>query len=235
MTGEHVMDAGRKPFEETLELYKANNIQYFAAGYNYDESHTAQIVELGNLKLAFLGFNFVPPYSYGASKTSSGNSQYTTAIMQADIAKAQYDLKADFIFVDMQWTTEYSQHTTQNQIVAANATLNAGADIITGLNPIYPQGYDHYGNKIIFYALGNTLYEPYNEASRSAIMVRHIFHGKKYLGFELIPTYINEDFQTVLAEDERKDTIIKDIRKKSNLHFLDDFENTNITENTITN
>jgi len=221
MTGEHIMDAGRTPFEKTLKLYQANNIKYFAAGYNYNEAHTAQIMDLGNLKIAFLGFNFVPPYSYGAGKTYSGNSQYTKAIMEADIAKAQYELKADFIFVDMQWTTELSQTTTPNQIKVAKATLDAGANIITGLNPIYTQGYDHFGNKIVFYALGNTLYEPYNEASRSAIMVRHIFYDKTYLGFEIIPTYINNDFQTVLADGERKATILNNVMKKSNLYFLD--------------
>jgi hypothetical protein len=220
LTGESIMDAGRKSFEQTLEFYKANDIKYFAGGYNYEEAHTAEIIKLGDLKVAFLGYNFIPPYSYGATKNSSGNSQYTTAIMQADMEKAKYELKADFLFVDMQWSTELSKFTTQAQITNAKNTLAAGADIITGLNPIYTQGYDHYGDKVVFYALGNTMFEPYNEESRSAIMVRHLFHQDKYLGFELIPTYINTDFQTVLAEDERKDTIIKEVSKKSNLYYI---------------
>lgn len=220
VTANHELDKGRAAFESTLDLYNANGITYFGGGKDFNDAHTPKIIEINGIKIALLGYNFIPPFSYYSDQGISGTAQpdqnffRDKVFMLQDIAKAK--TMADFVILDMQWGEEYTHEPTQIQQEYGRAAIDAGANIINGVHPHYVQGLEYYKEGIIFYGLGNTLFDQLREDPlREAILVKHIFYGDKYLGYEMIPTVTEYNLQTVLAAGERKDRILNTIYQYS--------------------
>lgn len=220
VTANHELDQGRPAFESTLDLYTQHEIIYFGGGKDFDDAHTPKVVEFNGIKVAFLGYNFIPPYTYYSGRGFSGTAQPDQYVngdkifMIEDIAKAKE--LADFIIIDMQWGDEYTHEPNIVQQEYGRAAIDAGANIINGVHPHYVQGLEYYKNGVIFYGLGNTLFDQLREdALRESVLAKHIFYKGKYMGYDLIPVVTEYNLQTVLAGDDRKDKILNTIYQYS--------------------
>ncbi len=216
LTGNHILDYGLQNFYNTLNLYKQHNIKYFGGGKNYKDAHTPAILKIGNTKVAFLGYNFIPPYTYYATAYKGGSAQYSPEILKHDISEAKK--KADFVFIDMQWGNEYQHTHLPIQEYYGHLAIDDGATIVTGVHPHYTQGIEYYKNGIIFYSIGNFLFDQLHQnETREGVIVRHIFYGDKYLGYQLIPTRIANNLQVNVAPDNRKNVILNTIYQFSKI------------------
>jgi poly-gamma-glutamate synthesis protein (capsule biosynthesis protein) len=221
LSGNHIIDYGRPAFEETLKMYEKEEIKYFGGGVDYDTSHSPTIIEIGDFKIAFLGYNLIGPQPYFSKVNLSGNSGANlypgdAQLIRENVAKAKAE--ADFVIVDMQWGRANTYDHDEIQEEYGRIAIEAGADIVNGVHPTYVQGIDYYKEGLIFYGLGSFLFdEGANEAARQGTMVRQIFYDGEYLGFELIPTYITQDSQTEIANTEMRQTILENIFDRSTL------------------
>ncbi len=70
--------------------------------------------------------------------------------------------KVDYLIVTIHWGYEY-QHTASfgNQIEPGRAFIDAGADMVIGHHPHVVQNFEIYKNKLIFYSLGNFVFDQY--------------------------------------------------------------------------
>jgi poly-gamma-glutamate synthesis protein (capsule biosynthesis protein) len=95
------------------------------------------------------------------------------------------------------------------QIEYGHAAIDAGASIVTGVHPHWVQSVESYHGGLIFYGLGNFIFDQlWSQETREGIMVKHTFYGKTYLGYELIPTYLSNDLIITLAEGEEASRIL---------------------------
>lgn len=70
--------------------------------------------------------------------------------------------KVDFIVVSPHWGVEYQHQPNYNlQVVPARKFIDAGADIIIGHHPHVVQSFEVYNDKMIFYSLGNFVFDQY--------------------------------------------------------------------------
>ncbi|MCB9790774.1 CapA family protein [Candidatus Nomurabacteria bacterium] len=223
LTGNHIRDYGTQALLDTLDLFTKNNLVYFGGGKDFDDAHTPKVIKVNGIKIAFVGFNFIPPADYYATATLPGNAapnQYGNdkKYLNEDIEKAKSE--ADFVIVDMQWGQEYINYAIPEQQEYGRAAIDAGADIINGVHPHTVQGIEYYKKGVIFYGLGNVLFDQtQGDYVREGIMVRHVFYGKKYIGYETIATYIPQDLQTELADDSRRDSILDTIYQNSEINI----------------
>ncbi|MFA6918367.1 MAG: CapA family protein [Candidatus Gracilibacteria bacterium] len=70
--------------------------------------------------------------------------------------------KVDYLIVSIHWGYEY-KHTPNNylQVNFAHALVDAGADFIIGHHPHVVQSFEKYNGKMIFYSLGNFVFDQY--------------------------------------------------------------------------
>ncbi|MCK9368389.1 CapA family protein [Candidatus Dojkabacteria bacterium] len=213
LTGNHILDFGLASFHETLTWYTKNNIQYFGGGVNSKDSHTPRVVTKNGIKFAFIGFNFIPPYSYYSTSTKAGNNNVSLNIMKNDISKAKKI--ADVIIVDMQFGNEQDTKPDKNTKENARYAIAQGAEIVLGVNGYIPQGFEIANNKGIFYSLGGFI----NAKATKGMLVKHIFYGKKYIGFELLPLSFSSNLTIGLAEGSIKDTMTSTVFNKSTINY----------------
>ena len=213
VTGNHILDFVLTSFKETLTWYTKNGIQYFGGGTNSTDSHTPRVITKNGIKFAFVGFNFIPPYSYYSTSTKAGNNNVSLNLMKSDIAKAKK--LADIVIVDMQWGSELDKTPDKNTKDNARYAIAQGANIVEGVNAYTPQAVEVSDNHAIFYSLGGFI----NAQAKQGMLVRHIFYQKKYVGFELLPLSFDKELSIGLAEGSIKDTMLRTVFNKSTINY----------------
>lgn len=110
----------------------------------------------------------------------------------AAIAKAKE--QNAFTIVYPHWGDEYNLGTTSLQTKLAHAFIDAGADAVVGAHPHVIEPVEQYNGKIIFYSLGNFIFDQkWNEDVRRGFAV-NISLTKREATYTLIP-YLITDLQ----------------------------------------
>ena len=152
----HIMDAGPYGIESTLNIAKELNVQTIGAGMNINEARKPVIIdEAGGIGLFGVG--------------------YQRACRKADIDKPGCYSWSDLDAI--QDTINEIKSKCRWCIVVAHAGeeftplpspytreryhkyLEMGADIVVGHHPHVPMNYETVGDKIIFYSLGNFIFD----------------------------------------------------------------------------
>lgn len=154
----HVWDWSREAFLQSLELLEQKGIDYIGAGRNYDESHTAKIIERNGIKVAYLGYTNLLPYSLRQTDSVPSVAGIDMEQMAIDISNAK-ESGADIVVASFHWGEEYD--TTHNNLeeVIAKAVIDAGVDLVIGHHPHVVQEVEVYNGGVIAYSLGNLIFD----------------------------------------------------------------------------
>ena len=142
------------------------------------------IFDLGDLKIAFLGYD-LSPGAVGARENSPGVAKAMHAWIIKDLEKAKE--KADFVVVSFHWGIEYQDFPTEYQKSLAHMAIDCGADIVVGHHPHTFQGIELYKGKLIAYSLGNFVFDQRDLKNNQSILLRVTFNRERLLKAEIIP------------------------------------------------
>ncbi|KKR06148.1 MAG: hypothetical protein UT34_C0001G0188 [candidate division WS6 bacterium GW2011_GWF2_39_15] len=209
VNGNHIMDISYSSYIDTLNWYKANGLEYYAGGLNSSDACTPRIVTANGLKFAFIGFNFLYPFSYYATKTTAGSANVDLNIMKETISKARKT--SNIVIMDMGWGYEYQSNLLNYQTEFAQKALDYGADIVIGTNSRVFQKTKIGDDKSIFYGLGAFLPQTY-KSSLSAIY-RLTFYNGKPVNTTVFPITLTGN-TVELASGSQSDTILKALYKQ---------------------
>ncbi len=194
LTGNHILDYGDEAFISTLELYENAGMKYFGGGRNAADAYSPATYEINGTKVAFLGYNEIPPATSYADENSPGSAYLDKNRMIADIKSAKES--NDIVIVDMQWGAEYEREPSARQLEYGHAAVDAGADIVQGVHPHWVKPVEFYKNGVIFYSLGNFWFDQmWSTETREGIIVKHNFYDGAYMGFKIIPVMTFENAQ----------------------------------------
>jgi len=184
LANNHSYDYGKKAFEQTLEVLNKNNIKVIGAGKNVTEARMPAIFDLGNLKIAFLGYD-LSPGAFPAGQDHPGVAKARHAWIIQDLEKAKE--AADFVIVSFHWGIEYQDFPTEYQKSLAHMAIDCGADIVVGHHPHTFQGIEIYKGKLIAYSLGNFVFDQRDLKNNQSIILKVTFEDKRLLRAEIIP------------------------------------------------
>jgi poly-gamma-glutamate synthesis protein (capsule biosynthesis protein) len=152
----HIMDAGAYGIESTLKIANENGVQTIGAGMNIDEARKPVVLnEAGGIGMFGVG--------------------YQRACRKADVDKPGCYSWSDLD--EIQKSIDEIKKTCRWCIVVAHAGeeftplpspytreryhkyLEMGADIVVAHHPHVPMNYETVGDKVIFYSLGNFIFD----------------------------------------------------------------------------
>jgi poly-gamma-glutamate synthesis protein (capsule biosynthesis protein) len=199
LANNHTLNQGKKGIIDTIDILKDNNIAFCGAGLDEEGARQAAIVEKKGIKFAFLC------YAYPDDASTTQNER--AGIVNMDEEKMANDIKqnknlADVIIVIMHAGTEYVTEPNWQQKDFARAAIDAGADIVVGHHPHWPQSFEFYQEKPIIYSLGNLIFDQmWSNETRQGLFLKITWQkGIKELKF--IPIKIYDYGQPRLMEDE---------------------------------
>jgi poly-gamma-glutamate synthesis protein (capsule biosynthesis protein) len=86
---------------------------------------------------------------------------------------------------------EYSPKSNAQQVAFARAAIDAGARVVVGHHPHVTQPWERYGQGVIFYSLGNLVFDQFQrvETQRGAL-ADIVFEGPRLARASLLPVDI---------------------------------------------
>lgn len=221
LANNHSYDYGKKAFEQTLELLNKNNIKVIGAGKNVTQARMPAIFDLGDLKIAFLGYD-LSPGAVSARENSPGVAKAMNAWIIKDLEKVKES--ADFVVVSFHWGIEYRDFPTEYQKSLAHMAIDNGADIVVGHHPHAFQGIELYKGKLIAYSLGNFVFDQKDLKNNQSIILKITFSSEKLLRVEIIPIELVTFARSPkIAEGEMAQEILDRLRIDSSI-FGTEFE-----------
>jgi poly-gamma-glutamate synthesis protein (capsule biosynthesis protein) len=141
LANNHALDFGSSGYTETVENLDAVHIGSFGSPYN--DTRVALGIGIKDKRLCLLGYHslFKSDYSMIVSK----------------IISIRY--ACDHIIVFAHWGEEYHHNPIAQQVQAAHAFIDAGADVVIGGHPHVVEPLEIYNNHAIFYSLGNFVFD----------------------------------------------------------------------------
>src|SRR3989338_425418 len=189
----HSMNQGVYGVTYTIEWLSDHGMFPVGGGVDFSDAHAGEMFQDGGTGdlVGFLA------YSYTGYNDIFGAANPVIAEMNIEqLTRDVTDMKtrADIVVVSMHAGVEYVTQPNDQQMEFAHAAIDAGADLVIGHHPHWPQIYEPYQDGFIFYSLGNFVFEHW-EVSR----------------LELMPVLIENSSTPRLANEDEKTRILSHI------------------------
>ncbi len=148
----------------------------------------------------------------------SVNVTYPNNCSNAEIAKWIEETKfynPETLFVVLvHWGTEYQTVSSKSQQALAHAMIDAGADLVIGGHPHVVEEVEKYNNKLIFYSLGNFIFDQYfSKETQEGLGVGVEIYPDKQV-YSLYPIK-NKLAQPQLMDEEEKTAFLESLADNS--------------------
>ncbi len=155
----HAFDYGRLALEDTFLRLKEAGIDYVGGGFS-NSIFQPLIKETNGVKIAFLAFTNLCPDSWKATETKSG----IDCVSKRDFENIKNIIQetkksVDILIISLHSGEEYVLEPNQFQMEFSEMIIDSGADLVIGHHPHVVQKNEKYNNGLIFYSLGNFVFD----------------------------------------------------------------------------
>ena len=183
----HIRDAGAEALRETFELFKSENIHYVGGGLTKSEAERPLFIECKGVKLGILAF------AQKENQIADDNTPGAAELVADKVLKAAEKLlvECDVPIVIMHEGYEFMDFPRIQFMELCRKLAKLGIKLVIGHHSHVPQGMEKIDNSLIFYSLGNFLFdqphfEPYSWSRRSFVPAV-TFKGVEISSLELRP------------------------------------------------
>ncbi|GAB4163682.1 MAG: hypothetical protein Fur0021_38990 [Candidatus Promineifilaceae bacterium] len=210
LANNHAMDYGAAALQQGIGLLQAQGIGVVGAGDNRATAHAPLILSCHGLRLAFLGYVNVPvewngfdTRSWAATDNTPGLAWGEPAVIAADVTAARQ--QADLVIVMLHSGYEYQVQPSEPQRAAAQAAIQAGAQLVIGHHAHVLQGVQFLPAGVIAYGLGNFAFEI--DGPPETVILRVWLDGQGVKMLEFVPAIVQFGGAPRLATPEEAQTI----------------------------
>jgi poly-gamma-glutamate synthesis protein (capsule biosynthesis protein) len=208
----HIYDFGVEGVETTIRELADAGLPFIGIGQNADEAARPAIVRSRTgITFGFLGYTT-------SSNTLNPKHKYVACFphfnrMSEDIRALKE--KVDVIVVSCHTGSQYNPYPAPETRQLAYAAIDSGAMVFLGHHPHVSQGWERIGKGIAIYSLGDFVTPVHTEQTRRTFFVRIKIADSEVREHQIVPCYITDDCQTVLAEGKLHKEIANHIERLS--------------------
>ena len=195
LANNHMMDFEEQGLVDTIDQFENADMDYVGVGSNITKAkENINYQDVKGVRVATLGFTDVYGKDAVAKNNQAGllNSNPDLLFEMIGNAKDAKKGNADLVVVNMHWGQEYATSATGRQTELAKAVIDAGADIIIGHHPHVVQSFDMYKDGIIFYSLGNFIFDQGWTRTKDSAMVQYHLNENGQATIDVVPLLIKE-------------------------------------------
>jgi poly-gamma-glutamate capsule biosynthesis protein CapA/YwtB (metallophosphatase superfamily) len=193
----HARDCGAYGVEFNLSWLHRHGILTVGSASTPEAAHLGTVIERHGERFGFLAYTF-----------DQSNGNYTDVdprIAVMDIPTMQLDVarllqNAGVAIVSMHAGTEYQPRPNSRQIEFAHAAIDAGARVVVGHHPHVTQPWERSGDGVIFYSLGNLVFDQFQRAeTQRGALAEVVFSGKTLESAAVLPVVIVETIPRLVS------------------------------------
>lgn len=198
LANNHLMDYMDKGVMDTVEAFNKNELPFVGGGLDLAEASQIDYQEVNGVTIATLGFTDAYVKDSDALESSPGVLLADPEIFIPLIQEANE--KADLVMVHVHWGGEYETNPSPRQEGLAKAIADSGADVILGHHPHVLQPVEVYNDTVIFYSLGNFIFDQGWSTTRETAIVQYKLSESGVGQFEISPLLIEAATPTPLGK-----------------------------------
>lgn len=185
LANNHIYDWGSEALMDTKNLLSQHAIASVGAGVDILEASTPTIIEKNNISVGFIGCSTI----YGSFALAGENKEGLLSCGSEYFFETLSNLKdnVDVSVVSLHWGDEYSNVSPSQRTFAYELIGEYGVNIIVGHHPHVVQSIEWYENSLIFYSLGNFIFDQYFSDETMRGMVGEVWVSKR--GIESLFVY----------------------------------------------
>lgn len=197
LANNHTMDCGAEGLKDTLNYASSSGALVVGAGLNLEQASKPLILENDGVKVGIV--SVTSHFAVPATETDAGCFMWDDfKLIKQRIEQVKKE--CDYCVVVVHGGEEFSQIPLPYARDKYKKYLSLGADIVVGHHPHVPQNYETFGDKIIFYSLGNFIFDTdYQRNQRNTdvgVLIKILF-DKKGFTFESMAIKINRELNTI--------------------------------------
>jgi gamma-polyglutamate biosynthesis protein CapA len=184
----HTRDCAAHGVEFTVAWLRAHGIEPVGSGESEAATHKGIVLVRHGIRFGFLGYTY---------DQNNGNwKDIDPRIALADpkavcLAVTEIRKRSDVVIVSMHHGIEYTLKPTAAQVAFAHAAIDAGAKLVIGHHPHVVQPSESYRDGLIFYSLGNFIFDQYQRVeTQHGEVVQISFVGRNILATHVMPVKI---------------------------------------------
>lgn len=214
----HIKDCGLtscgdQAFFETLENIKRVGILTVGAGSTEAEALQPTVLTANGVRFGIVSLGQHEQGGVFAEAEKPGIARLSDENIGRAIQLARQ--VADVVIFMPHWGPEDQSKPTWIQRQLAQKIVAAGADLVVGNHTHVVQGYQTLNGVLVFYGLGNFVFDQDLNDHQQAVILIVRFQGKELLDFSFIPTHVDEDGWVHLAGDGEAAEILQRIEEAS--------------------
>ncbi|QDI91001.1 CapA family protein [Salicibibacter halophilus] len=184
LANNHIRDYGSKGVQDTLTAFEDSDVDTVGA-YFGEEEEAVSFEEYNDLTVATVGFNDVWSQS-GREGVADSDPAHSLSVIE------RANEEADLVVAHLHSGVEYTSTVSDRQEDLMKAYVDAGADIVVGHHPHVLQSVDVYNDGIIFYSLGNFVFDQGWTRTRDTALAQYELGEDGMAEIELVPFRIHE-------------------------------------------
>lgn len=146
LANNHTFDYGAIGYKNTAKVLEAEKFSVFGHPNSITTNSSISYIKVDDRKVAVISINA----TYGYPSKAKWSEVIEETVRQSE-----------FQVVYIHWGNEYELvHSSEQETLARNL-VDAGADLIVGHHPHVVQDIEQYKNALIFYSLGNFIFDQY--------------------------------------------------------------------------
>lgn len=188
LANNHTMDYLDEGFNDTVKAFTDAKAGFVGMGSNLEDLQAIHYKNVNGITIATLGFTDI--FTRQVSSTKPGPIPMDPGIFIPLIMEAKSN--ADLVFVHAHWGVEHDSGVSKRQKGLAQAMSDAGADVIIGHHPHVLSSFDIYNDTVIFYSLGNFIFDQGWSRTKDSALVQYKLTYDGIGLFEITPLRIKE-------------------------------------------
>ena len=210
LANNHTMDQGREGLINTIKVLEGSGILPFGAGMTRSEARKPVFVEKGKTRIGFLGYSDFPPEGYMYDEEKADVARPDIKSLSEEVGRARE--QCDFLVVTFHWGKEFDYYPGDRQREMAHAAIEKGADIIIGHHPHVVQSVEAYKGKLVFYSLGNFVFDrQLPKGTDESVIIDITIDNGGWKRIRIVPVTI-EDCKPVVAQGHAADAILDKLK-----------------------
>lgn len=170
MANNHAYDQGSDGMKDTYKnmlKYKMVPVGY---GLNAQKACEPVILTKGKTRVALFSSVPIALENWFPNEDSVNICQECISTLTEKVASYHKINPGTHIIVILHWGMEFQYSPLIIQKMEARSLLNAGAEVIIGHHPHVVQDIDHFGDKTVFYSLGNFIFDQTAQGSKGMVV-----------------------------------------------------------------
>ncbi|RLA92897.1 MAG: hypothetical protein DRG83_21785, partial [Deltaproteobacteria bacterium] len=211
LANNHIYDYGPEAVYDTLKYLRDNGIAAVGVGRSFEEAREPAVIYISGVKIAFLAYTSA--YNVVDSKHEYVAAPINLEWIRQDIQRVKQ--QADFCIVSLHFGYENVEYPIPECRHQARAIVDFGADLVLGHHPHVIQGMEVYKKGFIAYSLGDFVFDNLTDRRRQSLILKASFGREGIQKIELLPIWINDQYQPEVAPKELANSILAKVKELS--------------------